>query len=295
MLTKEEPKNYSIDELTDEHQQFLLFHIHNRLFKSFKTVDKKRTESFIEACTEKKYSASNIDLSPFHYFLYYCPNHTVYPFYLKSGVCCNSLTDDGNICGLKIKKVNVLMMMSLKSILSIILSDPIIYNELLKTNKYFKEKWIQLKNNMRDKFKLKDDTEILNITDAAFIKILIDEGYYTLADFCLTFNVFIDEVQVWNRSKYKNVNMMMISINELPPELRLKEQYMIPVGAVQTRFKHNSSIFAPLTTQFQFLFKPQQLTVKHSDFIQKITIKCMLLTIIIGKLIFKKLKFLLYF
>ena len=35
MLTKEDPKNYSIDELTDEHQQFLLFHIHNRLFKSF--------------------------------------------------------------------------------------------------------------------------------------------------------------------------------------------------------------------------------------------------------------------
>jgi len=182
-------------------------------------------------------------------------------------------------------------MLSLHDSLSMLFSDPEIFKFILEKNSDFKNKYLEIKSGKREKINLNEESEILDVADSLVISELINKGYFNLEDIGLTFMMFIDEIEVWKKSKNKNICMILLCLNELPPHLRFKERCIIPLGAFQTRGKLNSSILCPFTTQLQIaFFNPKKLYFNHYKPINNGTkiesyspnVKCMILGIIIG-------------
>lgn len=102
----------------------------------------------------------------------------------------------------------------------------------MNANVKFKAIYQEIEARLRGKLSIEEDTEILDVTSGFFIKELINRGFYNLSDLGITFMMFIDEVEIYKRSKSgKNVCMIYLAINELSPEYRFQKKYLIPFGA----------------------------------------------------------------
>ena len=138
---------------------------------------------------------------------------------------------------------------------------------------------------------MENGTEIKDISDADLVKILINEGFYRYdeitKELSLTLNVFIDEIEVWKRSRYKNVCTVMACVNEFDPDFRFEEGYLFALGGFQTRYKHNNSIMAAFSTLFQHASLSKEIHVNtfYGDGRMEqetLRVKCIVLAIIQG-------------
>ncbi len=278
-------------EIGDGNVDFILLELQKKLFRIYNKTDEINQKEFLAAAKRGELKINGERFQPRIIKLYYCPGHEKYPYHTKCGKICDHVDESGTKCNLTVKKVNSVLMLSLADVLTISLSNPKAFQCVLEKNKDFSEKYFAIKNGLIRKLELENTTEILDISDAALIKILINEGFYQYNEITkvigITLNVFIDEIEVWKRSKYKNVCMIMACVNEFDPSFRFKEAFLFPIGGFQTRYKHNNSILAAFSTAFQHAACPQELKIYFyspgvSVEVEKIYVKCLVIAIICG-------------
>lgn len=238
LLDEEELKNFNFfdsKERLDKHlEEFVFKELHKHQFSAFKERDKEKLEDFLNAAmknSKKEPQMEEDKYHPKHFDLLFCPCHLKVPFYAVGTEKCSF---DG--CVMELDPKNRLIMLSLLDVLSILFSDPVIFNSVLENNLKFKEIFKEIRSGVRKKLELEENSDILDITTGFFIMELINKGYYDLSDLCLTFMMFIDEVEIWKNAKDgKNECMVYLALNEIDPKLRFKKRYLIPFGAFQVR------------------------------------------------------------
>ena len=257
-LKKATSKKFSIIEadnkISKDTKDWLTVEIGVRSSRNFKASGKAEEREKHEASKEGDSGDWRIGsrFEPRMWTFYYCPEHFRYQFFNEFGLQCPFSNKEGHVCLKTVKKVNALVMLSLPDILTIYLSHYKNFVYVMEKNLELKRRYIDIKNS----FISRSRGDIKDITEAELFGMMVEEGFFNWEDLGITIMTFLDETTVWNRAKIKskNVCMLMATVNENHPSIRMKLRNILPLGGFQTRHGHNCSILDPWAEQSGMLF-----------------------------------------
>lgn len=127
---------YGETEFDSNTELFILLQKQLREFGAYKGTDRPKGTSFTEAATRININDKNVEekFFPRNWQFLYCPFHKEYQFYTQETANCNH--ED---CNKKLESVNTFTLLYLPDVISIILSDKLIFKMLLNNNKAFKK------------------------------------------------------------------------------------------------------------------------------------------------------------
>ena len=275
--------------LGEDDKNSLLMEIKKRLNNNFKGTSDENERKYLAAAKEREVRKDGGDkFRPRYELKFYCPKeHNQYPFFPKAKVICGKTNDKGIKCEEEIKTVNSVLVIFLPDLIKVFLSVKKVYESVKKTNERLSTKYFDYKNG-GPKAEIKRDTTILDISDAGLMLEMANEGFYDGETLGMCWMMFLDEVQVWMKSRSKKVCLVSLCSNECDPSFRFQHKFLIPFGGFQTRHNHNNSILNPFADHFRiFFFRPPKLTLNFFAPELKVETvevrpKCLLLGVIIG-------------
>jgi len=215
--SKQNPENYEkiqnnskdcILSKEDNFMDYAVFSLHSKMNKATNNrVDHFNKEMF-NSYFKKKVDWERFKINFENKRYCYCCGE--YIFYTKEDKQCKH--------NKPINSLNYIGISSVLDILACILSNEQNYNDINKKNKEGKN----------SKETISEEDRIFDINDALMLKLCRINGYYNLADICMSIVCWTDKFSLENGT---SICVVLASISELGFEKRIKEQILIPIAA----------------------------------------------------------------
>jgi len=215
---------------SDNFFDYALFSLHSNLNKTTNNrVDTFNKQLFqILLKQEMKWESFNFNFINKKY----CFCNGEYVFYQEEAKYC--------IHSNKINPLHYIGISPVIDVLAAVLSNEQNYKDIISCNK---------KAEIREE--LNGDSKIFDINSGLILKLARINGYYSLADICLSVVCWTDKFELENGT---SICVVLASTSEIAFERRTKEKNLIPIAAWICHFPLHNSIFQPVVDVLNSLF-----------------------------------------